>query len=108
MNKDEDRGSSLGPWNKVIVLVLGNFVAWMNYVMNKIKGLRSIQLEKMILTGKDPIWIPPTHDMEILVRGQMERVYSDDQNGIDDCNHDRGEQRKEKSFFLACSHEPYQ
>jgi hypothetical protein len=48
MNEDEDRGSSAGAWNKVVMLILGNFVAWMNYVMNRIKGLRSLQLEKMI------------------------------------------------------------
>ena len=101
MNEDEDRGSSSGPWNKVIVLTLGNFVAWMNYVMNRIKGLRSSQLERMILTGEVPVWTPPTHDMEIMVRGQLERVYADDRNGIDDCNHDRGELRKEKSFFFS-------
>ena len=55
----------------------------------------------MILTGQDPVWTPPTHDMEILVRGSVQRVYTDDQDGKDDCKHDREEQRKEKSFFFS-------
>ena len=98
MNEDEDRGSTFGSVNKVVMLILGNFVAWMNYVMNRIKGLRSPQLENMILTGQDPVWTPPVHDMEIMVRGKLQRVYTDDNNGIDDCNHDRSEKR-ENIFF---------
>ena len=55
----------------------------------------------MSLSGQDPVWTPPTHDMEIMVRGRVQRVYTDDQDGKDDCKHDREEQRKEKSFFFS-------
>ena len=84
MYEDEDGGIPDKMGNKRITLGLGNWVSWMYYVINMIKGLKSPELENMVITGTKPTWTSPSVDDEILEGDQFVRVYSDDQAGIDD------------------------
>ena len=81
MNEDDERSNRE---SKIVFLTIGNFVAWMHYIMNRIKRLRSPQLEKMILTGVELACIPPTQSMGIMCRGQLQLAYTDDENGLEE------------------------
>ena len=73
----------------------------MHFIVDRMKGLKSPELETMVTTGTTLTWIPPTIDEEIMIDGDLVKVYSDDAIGIEECNLDRADLRKRKVFFAT-------
>ena len=70
--------------------------------MNKIKSLKSPELESMMINGTSPNWIKPGHDdMVIDEDGNERRVYTEDNDGIEDYNYDRAQWRSRRTFFVG-------
>ena len=59
MSDDEGRGISEKNGNRGVILKHGNYTSWMHYITNRIKGLKSPELEAMITFGTMPIWRTP-------------------------------------------------
>ena len=82
MSEDEDRGIPEKNGNRTVQLKLGNFVGWLQYIKNRIKGLKSPELELMLITGIKPTWIAPGFGDKIRDdNGDYVRVFSDDKTG---------------------------
>ena len=108
MYEDEDRESYSSSRNKITYLTHGNYSIWLYYTTNRIKGLKSQELEIMLVTGDLPDWRMPLHDDEHEENGIMVRMYTDDNAGIEDCNYDRAQVRERKKFTTAFFRKQYQ
>ena len=94
-DEDEPRGASGGAGSRSVMLKFQNFAVWFAYLVNRCKGLKSPDLVSFLVSRNFPDFSMPLYTTKI----DGDFIYSQDDMGKDDCNHDRKSVRTRKAKF---------
>ena len=95
-------GTSLNIGNRDIILGLQNFVAWKAHFLNRIKSLKSPELEAFAMFKKKPAFLLPVLDTMIpdpRDPNRTVRKYTDDTYGKEECTFHRSQIMKREVRF---------